>query len=167
MKLEIAKVTDAKEICELLNLAYRGSEGWTTENALIQGDRCSEKNIESEINTPNNYLLVSKINNQIQACILIQRNEKRAYIGSFAVHPKAQNSGYGSKVLDLAEQYAVTNFRAEQFIMVVLSSRIELIKYYERRGYQRNGNIKEYPVHLNVGIPFNIGLTIEELIKSA
>ena len=167
MKLEIANLNDAARVCELLNLAYRGAEGWTTESALVEGDRCNESDIISDIKSPNNYLLVYKTNDIIQACISVQKNDNRAYIGSFAVNPKLQDSGIGKAVLNLAEQYAIANFQPEQFIMVVLSSRTELIQYYERRGYRRNGNIKEYPMHLNVGVPLTPDLTIEELTKNA
>ncbi|MBV1873492.1 MAG: GNAT family N-acetyltransferase [Gammaproteobacteria bacterium] len=167
MKLDIADITDAARVCELLNLAYRGAEGWTTERTLVEGNRCSESDIVSDIKSPDNYLLVYKTDNIIQACVSVQKNDNRAYIGSFAVNPKLQNLGIGKTVLNLAEQYAIVNFQAEQFVMVVLSSRAELIQYYERRGYQRNGNIKEYPMHLNVGRPLISNLTIEELIKNA
>jgi len=165
--LDLANINDAVRVCELINLAYRGAEGWTTESTLVEGNRCSEGDIISDIKSPNNYLLVYKTDNIIQACISVQKNDKRAYIGSFAVNPKLQNSGIGKKVLNLAEQYAVTSFQPEQFTMVVLSSRTELISYYERRGYQRNGNIKEYPMHLNVGVPLTPDLTIEELTKNS
>ena len=167
MKLDIANITDAFRICELLNLAYRGAEGWTNESTLVEGNRCSENDIISDIKSPDNCLLVYKSDNIIQACISVQKSDNRAYIGSFAVNPKLQNSGIGKRVLNLAEQYAVTRFQPEKFIMVVLSTRTELIEYYERRGYQRNGNIKEYPLHLNVGIPLTPDLTIEELTKNA
>ena len=167
MKLDIANTTDAARVCDLLNLAYRGAEGWTTESALVEGNRCTESSIISEIKSPNSYLLLYKTDNIIQACISVQKIGNRAYIGSFAVNPKLQNSGIGKTVLNLAEQYAVINFQPEQFIMVVLSSRTELIEYYERRGYQRNGNINEYPIHLNVGVPLTPDLTIEELTKNA
>mgnify|MGYP000299986808 CR=1 FL=1 len=150
-----------------MNLAYRGTEGWTTESALVKGNRCSENDISSDMNKSNNDLLVYKTDGNIQACISVQKSDNSAYIGAFAVHPKSQSSGLGKAVLDLAEQYAVTSFQPEQFIMVVLSSRTELIEYYERRGYQRNGNIKEYPMHLNVGVPLISDATIEELTKNA
>jgi ribosomal protein S18 acetylase RimI-like enzyme len=167
VQLNIANTNDALQICELLNLAYRGNDGWTTERALVEGDRCSQSDIISDIQTPNNYFLVYEIGNIIQACISVHKNENRAYIGSFAVSPELQNSGVGRTVLNLAEQFALTRFQPEQFIMVVLSSRTELIEFYERRGYERNGIIKEYPIHLNVGLPLTPNLTIEELTKIA
>lgn len=167
MKLDIAKKNDALQISKLLNLAYRGPEGWTTESALVEGDRCGESDIISAIQSPNNSLLVSKQDKIIQACISIEKRNNKTYIGSFAVNPKIQNSGIGKKVLKLAEQYAVIHFQSDEFLMVVLSSRTELIKYYERRGYQRNGVINNYPKNVNIGTPLNPNLTIEELIKKA
>lgn len=81
--------------------------------------------------------------------------------------PELQNSGVGRTVLNLAEQFALIRYQPEQFIMVVLSSRRELIEFYERRGYQHNGMVKEYPTHLNIGIPLIPDLSIEELTKNA
>lgn len=167
MKLELANSSDDKEICKLLNLAYRGKEGWTTESALVTGNRCNENDIASDINSPNNYLLVYRIENTISACISVQKTDGNASIGLFAVHPEFQNSGVGKTILKLAEQFAVSSFQPEKFIMGVLSSRTALIEYYERRGYNRNGSIKAFPVHLNVGIPVDPNLTIEELTKNA
>lgn len=167
MKLDIATAADAAQISDLLNLAYRGSEGWTTENSLVEGRRCNVTDVLADINATDSYLLVYKDDDIVQACILVQKNHDKAYIGSFAVKPGLQNLGIGKAVLNLAEQYAVTKFLPNEYVMVVLSSRAELIEYYERRGYQRNGKIKEYPVHLNVGVPFTSGLTIEELVKKA
>lgn len=167
MQLTIANTADALQISELLNLAYRGTNGWTTERTLVEGNRCSESDIISDIQSPNNYFLVYEIGNNIQACISVHKNENRAYIGSFAVSPELQNSGLGRTVLNLAEQFALTRFQPEHFIMVVLSSRTELIEFYERRGYQRNGIVKEYPTHLNIGVPLIPDLSIEELTKNA
>ncbi len=50
--------------------------------------------------------------------------------------------------------------------MVVVSQRTELIAYYERRGYTRTGKTKEYPTHLNVGVPLKSDLTVEYLEKT-
>tara|TARA_R110001592_G_scaffold363387_1_gene686834 strand:+ start:20717 stop:21220 length:504 start_codon:yes stop_codon:yes gene_type:complete len=166
VKLELAKTADVKEISKLLNLAYRGTGGWTTESALVKGARSSENAVAIDIQTPNTFVLVSRIKNNIKACISVTENENRVYIGSFAVHPELQNLGYGKIVLNLAEQYAIAHFKPVQFIMTVLSSRKELIEYYLRRGYERNGITEEYPIHLNVGVPINPNLTIEELTKN-
>ena len=64
-------------------------------------------------------------------------------------------------------KFAKNILKVTKFIMVVVSQREELIAFYERRGYKKTGEILEYPVHLNVGIPAVAGLTIEYLEKNA
>ncbi|MDB5991854.1 MAG: family N-acetyltransferase [Herbaspirillum sp.] len=68
-------------------------------------------------------------------------------------------------MLSHAEQYAVTHFNATDFRMSVLSSRTELIAYYERRGYARTGEVKAYPISAGVGLPLVEGLQVEALVK--
>lgn len=165
MQLNIANKKDASSICELLNLAYRGDAGWTTECHLVAGNRSCETDVLLDINSSDRYMLVYKPKNVIQACISVQNKNNRAYIGSFAVSPHMQNAGVGKSILYLAEQFAITKFQPKEFILVVLSSRIELIEFYKRRGYERSGTVKPYPADLNVGIPLSSGLTIEELVK--
>ncbi len=167
MKFDIAKTTDSLEICELINLAYRSGNGWTTELGLVEGDRCDNDAVMEEINTPNSNMFVYKSVSTVQACISVKKIGTKAYIGSFAVHPQRQNSGLGTELLEFAEEHAVSVFKVQNIAMVVLSKRKELIEYYERRGYTRNGNIQEYPLSLNVGTPIDPTLTIEELIKYA
>ena len=165
MNLELAKTKDAIEISQLLNIAYRGDQGWTTENKLVLGDRCTTKDIENEIESEDSHYLIYRFNNRIEACISVQKDGNCSYIGSFSVLPELQNNGLGTKVLQYAESFCKDQLEATTLKMFVLTNRDELIAYYERRGYQRNGVIKSFPVHLNVGTPVNTKQTMEELVK--
>lgn len=165
MKLEIANVSDASDICNLLNIAYRGEVGWTTESKLVKGSRADVNDIRLAITSECSRFLVYKKAGILVACICIEKFGDSVYIGSFAVDPEHQELGLGKQILDFAEQYANSEFRPDKYVMVVLSSRSELISYYERRGYKRSGVVKEYPRHLNVGTPMLDNLTIEELCK--
>jgi len=166
INLEFAIDSDAQAISELINLAYRGDEGWTTEKGIVVGERCTENDIRTNISSNNSVFLLYKSASVIQACISIQIEGSQAYIGSFAVTPMQQNTGLGKVMLKGAEEYSLSNFSIKKFVMVVLSNRIELIKFYERRGYQRTGNIRAYPKGLNVGVPIDPCLTIEDLVKT-
>ena len=161
----MANINDASDICDLLNLAYRGDYGWTTEKHLVRGNRTTSSDIEAAINTHNSSFLTYKINNRLAACICIEKKSNHVYIGSFAVHPHHQSTGLGSTILTLAEQHAISKFNPEMLIMLVLSSRNELISFYERRGYIYSGNIQPFPVHLNVGTPLDPDIRLVELIK--
>jgi len=165
--LEVARAEQIESICNLVNLAYRGENGWTKETDLVGGDRSNANEIQEYISNPNAHLLVAVVNGEIVSCICIEKDGDRAYIGFFAVHPKLQRGGVGKEILCQAESYASTKLNAKKYIVVVVSQRTELIAYYERRGYTRTGNIEEYPTHLNVGVPLESGLTIEYLEKNA
>ncbi len=163
--LEEARINHTEDICDLVNLAYRGDKGWTKETGLLGGDRSNIEEVQAYMSDPNAHLLVAIDDDEILSCICIEKKEIGAYIGFFAVHPRLQGKGIGKEVLSQAEDYASTKLRAQKYIMVVVSQRKELIAYYERRGYTRTGNISEYPVHLDVGNPLASGLTIEYLEK--
>ena len=49
--------------------------------------------------------------------------------------------------------------------MVVVSSRSELISFYQRRGYQKTDFIMDYPLSADAGVPKQTGLKIEILEK--
>jgi len=103
---------------------------------------------------------------EIVACVLIEKKGAVCHIGMLAVEPRLQGGGLGKEILALAERYGGDIFEAERFAMSVLSARSELISYYMRRGYQRTGNIEEYPVTAGVGIPKQFGLVVEVLEKA-
>jgi ribosomal protein S18 acetylase RimI-like enzyme len=165
VKLELANINEAQRINDLLNLAYRGNKGWTTEVSLVNGDRSNISDVKLSIE--NSIFLVYKNNADLVACICLEPKGNEIYIGSFAVHPDHQAQGLGKLILRAAEAYAINELNPTKFVMVVLSSRTELIAFYERRGYQRTGLNKGYPLHLNVGTPKINGLTIEQLCKDA
>jgi len=166
LKLEKAHKDQVREICDLVNLAYRGKEGWTRETDILQGNRATHSEIESSFSNPDTHLFVSKKNNQLVSCICVEKEKANAYIGLFAVHPKLQGKGVGKYILKITEKFILEELGISKFTMVVVSQRPELISYYERRGYVRTGNIEDYPLHLNVGIPKAKGLTVELLEKS-
>jgi len=166
MTLELASADDAQSLNLLINEAYRGQAGWTTEIQIIEGARTSTKDVANLIQNQNTHLFTAKINGEIAACICVEAKENQTYIGTFAVNPNYQNQGIGKQVLHLAETFAVNQLSSKKIMMLVISQRKELISFYERRGYKRTGVITDFPVHLNVGIPTIEGLTIECLEKT-
>jgi GNAT superfamily N-acetyltransferase len=167
MNLVVADKKYASQICFLVNIAYRGTRGWTKETDIVAGNRVTLSDVESILSNPDAHVLVAMDGNEVMACICVEQNENNAYIGMFSVHPDIQGKGIGKEILLQAERFAAKTLRAEKFVMVVVSQRKELISYYERRGYFRTGVVEAYPLHLNVGVPKTEGLTIEYLEKSA
>lgn len=165
MELQLAKIEDAEAVSRLLNLAYRGDKGWTTEENLVSGQRSNESDIKAELSADNSYFLVHKVDAIVHACICIHHTSDSAYIGSFAVLPEHQDLGLGSLILNEVEQFIKHQLKAKTINMVVLSDRFELIAYYERRGYQQTGSIESYPESVNIGQPINPNQTVKELVK--
>ena len=165
IKIEPASIDDAKRIRDLINLSYRGKEGWTKETELVSGERISIEDTKALIQKNNSYMFIVSIDGIMIACICIEQKDEKAFIGAFAVAPSHQNVGIGKQVLSQEEDFASNQMKAKEIIMVVVSQRKELIDYYERRGYKRVGKTDKYPVHLNVGTPIIEGLTIEYLRK--
>ena len=105
--------------------------------------------------------------------------DKSAYIGMFAVHPELQGQGVGNVILQAAETFAgrhlqsdkqatdsqATDKKPARLTMSILSHRPELLSYYQRRGYQLNGNKMPFPNDGNNGEPKRQDLELLELEK--
>lgn len=154
-------------IATLVNRAYRPSgpeRGWTHEATLISGQRTTEEQVLS-LDCSRSSILVLCLDTDIVACIHLKCGEYTADIGMLATDPNHQMQGLGKQILNCAEQYALEHFGITSFKMSVLSSRSELIAFYERRGYTRTGEVTSYPDSAGIGEPIVDGLKVETLVK--
>jgi ribosomal protein S18 acetylase RimI-like enzyme len=167
----IANHSDVEDIVTLVNMAYRPASnafsGWTHETDFISGERINATQLLDILAKPNIVIVVAIKNLTIVACVEIKKQDNVSYIGMLAVSPVLQGKGLGKQVLAYAEHYARLNFNADKFMIMVLASRFELIAFYLRRGYQKNGGIIEYPLSAGVGIPKQLDIKLEVLEKSA
>ncbi|BAF71895.1 GNAT family N-acetyltransferase [Sulfurovum sp. NBC37-1] len=164
MHFRKAHSNDVKSIVTLVNRAYRGEEGWTTETELVSGNRTNEEEVFGYLNDEDAYLFVLE-NESIAAVICVEKRVEKAYIGFFAVDPALQGYGVGKTMLQEAETYAHESLEVDHFVMAVLAERKELIAFYIRRGYVRIDRVMKYPVHLNVDMPKRDGLCAVYLEK--
>lgn len=166
-----AAEADCPLVCELVNAAYRppeGNAGWTSETALVAGQRTSPAQLRALLQRPRSTLLLALCAaGQIQGCVHIEAEQDDAHIGMLAVWPEQQGSGLGKQLLQQAEQWAIREFGAQQLLLSVIQQRSELRAYYLRRGYQPNGKRYPYPLEAGAGVPFSDTLWIEELEKAA
>ena len=153
MNIRIAQQQDVIQIVELLNTAYRTNLGWTNEAEYIKGERIQVHQLEQLLKRKQYQLFVYETENKIQACIALDFNPMHVEIGSFAVHPKYQNQGFGKQLLVYVENLIQNEHPHLKLIMSVLNVRTELIEYYLRRGYKHMGITQEYPTEANVGVP--------------
>ncbi|MDB5870234.1 MAG: family N-acetyltransferase [Polaromonas sp.] len=167
LNLHIASESDADEISTLVNRAYRPApyeRSWTHEADLVSGTRTSTKQVLS-LFVPQSCILVLCTGPKFVACVHLQREESSVYIGMLATDPALQAQGLGKQMLLHAEQHALEHFNISTFKMSVLSSRLELMAFYERRGYVRTGEVEGYPVSAGVGRPLVEGLQVVALSK--
>lgn len=168
VELRIACEADAKEIADLVNRAYRPSPqdaGWTHEANLVSGERTTTEQVLSLFHEQSTILLLC-LGPKIVACVHVQGGQSSAYISMLATEPRMQAQGLGKHMLLHAETYAIEHFHASLLKMSVISSRPELLAFYERRGYVLTGEIEEYPLSAAVGQPLVAGIHVLSLAKT-
>ena len=192
--LRQAEVSDIDALEQLLNRCYRQAAGWTNEADLVGGIRTTKDELLAVINDPKHYVFIypktttgerdGKETGELLGCIAVdikddvatnqRAGNQKAYIGMFAVLPELQGLGVGHQILQAAETFAQRHLQANtqtpaqnpaRLTMSILSHRPELLAYYQRRGYQLNGNSMPFPVDGNNGEPKRQDLELLELEK--
>ncbi len=146
--ISIATENDIVAIKNLLNSAYRGEasrQGWTTEADLIAGDtRADDAMVQSTMQQAGSvFLKYSNEENEITGCVNLQQQDNKLYLGMFSVSPAMQGGGIGKKLLQAAEEYAVS-ISCNTIYMSVISVRAALISWYQRHGYADTGARKTF-----------------------
>lgn len=144
-----AHSSQAKEINELVNSAYRGDsskKGWTTEADLLGGQRSDLKGIQDLIDRDNSVVLIAENENSgnIEGCVHLEKHENKCYLGMLTVKPTLQGKGLGSMMLEEAEAFAQF-WDCQHIYMTVIAQRPELLAWYEKQGYKNTGETKPFP----------------------
>lgn len=157
MPIKQATTKDIPALVDLLNSAYRGEnskKGWTTEADLLEGDlRTDIESVNGLMKTPGAvFLIYTNEQNQVEGCVFLHKKENRLYLGMLSVSPLIQTKGIGKQLMSAAETYAHDQHCTAIF-MKVISVRHELIQWYERKGYERTGEIEPFPTDNKFGVP--------------
>lgn len=169
LEFRFAVDTDAPAIAALLNTAYRGEssrQGWTTEADLLAGLRANTAEVLKQLHAPDSFFLLCLESGLLLGCICLEKHGEGAHLGMFAVQPHRQGAGVGKRLLDLAEQQAITRWHSSHAEMTVITLRAELMDYYQRRGYRRTGVLKPFPMKSTLWTPLVSGLQLEVLEKT-
>lgn len=141
--------SDCDAIARLVNSAYRGESsraGWTTEEHLLGGQRTDAEAIAEILASPGQWIWLAHENGELIGSVHLAREKDSAYLGMLTVNPTLQGKGVGRAIIEKVEEIAANQLGAQSVRMSVISVRDELISYYERRGYQRTGEKKEFPM---------------------
>ncbi len=156
--IQILPVTESDVIAlnQLVNSAYRGDSsrrGWTTEADLLDGIRTNEPQLLATIQNPAITILKYVQDGELAGCVSLENKGNALYLGMLTVSPDIQAQGIGKQLMQAAEAYA-REHQCRKITMTVLSTRHELIAFYERRGYQPTGETKPFPMDdPNFGLP--------------
>jgi N-acetylglutamate synthase-like GNAT family acetyltransferase len=157
MPITKATIADALELTALVNSAYRGEsskKGWTTEAHLLDGIRIDEPAMLKDLQASDITILkYTDDTGQVLACVNLQVHDHgRLYLGMLSVSPTLQANGLGRQLLHEAEVWA-TKLGCETIFMTVITTRTELISWYERRGYVNTGKTLPFHDGTRFGIP--------------
>jgi ribosomal protein S18 acetylase RimI-like enzyme len=147
MALTAATDADIPAVVALVNLAYRGREGWTPET-LIVGQRTDAQTLRADIAAAPHARLLLHHDTQDRTLLGTVWLEPDAggtwYLGMLAVRPDLQERRLGRSILAAAEAIARAE-GARTMRMTVVNLRHALIAWYERRGYAITGETIPFP----------------------
>jgi ribosomal protein S18 acetylase RimI-like enzyme len=135
---------DVPAIVDVVQAAYRGEGGWTTEAHLVDGHRTDAAEVRGMLADPAVTLLVAEEDGRVRGCCYTRREPPaadgtiRAELGLFAVDPAAQGGGLGGRLLE-AQARSLAADGVDVLMIQVLQARPELHRWYERHGFTRTG----------------------------
>jgi ribosomal protein S18 acetylase RimI-like enzyme len=147
-----AEPADLEALHPVIERAYRGKSGprgWTHEADMLSDDRTDLPTLQRILATAGTKLLVGHDGTNIIGCVQVtDRGDGLCYLGLLCVDPLVQAGGLGRQLLDAADRAARDLFGGRTMEMTVLEARVELIAYYERRGYSVTGERRAFPIPL-------------------
>ena len=138
--LRAAAAADVPELLDLVQAAYRGEGGWTTEVHLVDGHRTDADEVRAMLADPQVTLLVAELDGALVGCCYTRRDTvggggpAQAELGLFAVHPAVQSRGLGGRLLE-AQAELLRSAGTEVLVIQVLQGRPELRDWYRRHGF--------------------------------
>ncbi len=169
-----AIVQESALIANLVNSGYRGEsskKGWTTEADLLGGQRTDADDVARMINDADAQVVlcvdISGEGETVRGCAYLKFSQvsRRAYVGMVTVRPEGQAQGVGRALLAECERRSRESGH-HSLKMSVIDRRLELIAYYERRGYQKTGAWEPFPEDPKFGLAKVSGLKLLELVKT-
>jgi GNAT superfamily N-acetyltransferase len=144
MLIRLATLADIPQIVELVNVAFRISEGF-----FVVGDRIDAAQVETMFGT--GTFVVGEISDRLVSCVYLELRKERAYFGLLAVAPEFQGRGLARELIVEVERSAKEAGCGVMDIRTV-STRPDLIPLYSKFGYAESG-IEPFPTHVRIKMP--------------
>jgi ribosomal protein S18 acetylase RimI-like enzyme len=161
---------DLGSIATLVNLAYRGTEGWTHEGDFMEGLRTDAETLRRDLSANPDARLHTFRDNADGPLLGVVWLEPAVtdvwYLGMLTVRPDIQDRQLGRLILGLAEALAASQ-GARRIRMTVLNVREPLIAWYQRRGYCKTTETQPFPYDdQRFGVPKRADLAFVVMEKS-
>jgi len=128
--LRVAGIHDAGAITAVINRSFRGAESF-----LMDRDRMDLESVQSLLQTGN--LRLADHGGAVAGCLYVELKAERAYLGLLSVDPRQQKAGFGSRLMNAAEDYC--GRAGCRFVdLEAIHLRQELPSFYGNRGVGRN-----------------------------
>ena len=142
--IRVATPADAASITSLINAAFAIAEGF-----FIDGDRITLEQVMQSFKT--GEFLVAEEEGKLSACVYLEPQQERTYLGLLSVDPSLQGAGLGTTMLAAAEEHSAKR-GSQSIYMRVVNHRIELPAYYGKRGYVEIGT-SPFPEDIETKLP--------------
>ncbi|KAJ6015001.1 hypothetical protein N7540_009592 [Penicillium herquei] len=180
LTFRLATPDDAPSIQNLVQSAFRAADtrkNWTADLELGRNFSVEVDSVLATIEKPNQGILLAftgvtgtpeSENGSAQLVASVEVTKKspsRARFSLFAVHHEYQQAGIGRRVLAQAELYCREKWGSVIFELDALSTREELIAWYERQGYEQTGMLTSFPVQIYPDLHLSHDLAFVEMEK--
>ena len=128
----------------LINAAFQIAEDF-----FIEGERITLD--EGELVVRIGEFLVVEEDGKLTACVYLEPQQERTYLGLLSVDPSLQRAGLGTVLLEAAEKHCAKR-GSQSIYMKVVNLRTELPAYYRKRGYIEQGT-SPFPSHIKTKMP--------------
>jgi predicted N-acetyltransferase YhbS len=151
-RTRFAAEKDIPALEKLVHEAYRGGKAtvaWKNEHDVVAHERATADDIRSMLADKNAQIIVAESDDaekRLIGSVLVERSTpERSMIGMLAVDPDWQNVGLGKHLVRVGEEHSATAFGSTIACMCVYNTRIGLLDWYKRLGYQPTGEVEELP----------------------
>src|SRR5262245_51807031 len=148
--MRVARPGDIPALVILINTAYQ------VESPFMLGERIDEAAVTRLMNAGDSAFLVHETGPSLTGAVYVRWGAGRGFFGPLAVDPGLQGTGIGRALVDAAEEISRAH-GARHLDLDVMSFRPELLTWYERLGFTRNGTMR-YPHPERLRVPAELVL---------
>jgi ribosomal protein S18 acetylase RimI-like enzyme len=144
-----ATLSDAPALHTLINAAFNSDVTDQVFLTSFRGEIFPLSAITSRITSPDTLFLLtyypSAPETIIGTCYVRLDGPESAWMGNLCIDPAHQKEGVGRFLLAESERYVVSKWAVKGMGIDVVSTRTELMAWYERCGYVKTGNVNPFP----------------------